>query len=138
MLNVFATITSPARQNASHVGKRLRITDAKPTPLTMPMRAHMPWMTAIIGVVIEREPQHREAGRRACDGVRRDAGRVIVGGAGDDARPEIPQEVDDPVSWRLAPWFSSAGLGAGAHGWQRTLLAVGATARAIRGAASSV
>ena len=52
MLNVLAAMTRPARLNASQRGNGLRITAARPTPLTMPMRAHMPWITAIIGVVI--------------------------------------------------------------------------------------
>src|ERR1700733_5966901 len=52
MLNVFATMTSAASANASQRGKSFRITAARPTPVTIPMRAHMPCTTAIIGVVI--------------------------------------------------------------------------------------
>ncbi len=42
MLNVLATITMPASVKASQLGYRARITAARPTPLTIPMRAHIP------------------------------------------------------------------------------------------------
>src|SRR6185295_16774857 len=49
MLNTFATISNPQAGHSTQGEYRLRITPARPRPVTMPRRAHINWTAVIKG-----------------------------------------------------------------------------------------
>ena len=67
---------------------------ASPFPVTRPIRAQMDWIAAIkgkaSGIVQSMLKPELRAGLR----VSRDAARIVVGDAGDQARPEASQRMD--------------------------------------------
>ena len=65
-----------------------RIRVARPWPVTSPSRAAVSWTAAATWRDHDRRPQQRVPEGRADLGVGADAGRVVVGRAGDQAGPE--------------------------------------------------
>ena len=94
-LNVLATTTRSASAYATGRGSRLRISAARPSPVTIEMRAHIPWIDGHHRGRDQRQPQQRVAGRRAGDRICRDSGGIVVRSTGDEARTEDAKKVGD-------------------------------------------
>ena len=92
MLNVLAIATSTTLTTRIRRPRWRRISVESPTPLWRPRRAAVSCTAAAMTADDRHRPQQRHAVGRAHLGVRPDAGRVVVGGAGDEPRAE-PFEV---------------------------------------------
>ena len=92
MLMVLATTSRPISAVVSQRGHILAMLVARPSPVTQPMRADSIWMPIISGRVRNKRPDEGEAELRARLRIGGDAARVVVGGAGDEARAEAGGE----------------------------------------------
>jgi hypothetical protein len=126
MLIVLAASRETTKTPSSQLGNRRLKFPAKPCPVTIPIRAHIICTAAISGQVRSAVLKKTGPMLRARNRIGGDAGWVIVGRPGDDARAQRSQEQSHPSNWGkyrrgrvgtdcfvhrcLAAWFVGLGL----------------------------